>query len=154
MARKSKISKELIDEFLTYKENGISDKDACDMCGIAHSTFYRWLDEAETEINGNDPKRPVADLALKKDLRAGLKKAKASFKAYHIQNITKASKKTWQASAWILERMYPEEFGRIDRTNVQVSENKEEIEDDGFMAALTATANNIKDYVGDEPEHD
>lgn len=115
MPRNPKISKELIDEFLTYKENGISDKDACDLVGINPSTFYEWVKEAETGENAHNPGEPVPYLELKTDLANGLKRARAAFKAFHIQNITKASRKEWTASAWILERMYPKEFGRIDR---------------------------------------
>ena len=113
--RSSKINKEVVDEILTYKENGLSDKDICDMVGIDQATFYRWLREAETEIDGNNPERRASNLELKKELSQGLKRAQAAFKAYHIQNITKASRKEWTASAWMLERMYPKEFGRIDR---------------------------------------
>lgn len=115
MARSAKISRDLIDEILTYKENGLSDKDVCAMVGINVATFYRWLKEAETGIDGNNPNKRATDLALKKELSDGLQKARTAFKAYHIQQITAASKKNWQASAWILERMFPKEFGRIDR---------------------------------------
>ena len=115
MARGSKISKELVNEILTYKENGLSDKDICDMVGISQQAFYLWLKEAETGINGTNPDRPVSNYALKLELFEGLKKARAAFKAYHIQTITKAARKSWQAAAWMLERMYPKEFGRIDR---------------------------------------
>lgn len=138
MARSPKISKELVDEILTYKENGLSDKDICDMISIDQSTFYRWLKEAETGIDGNNPEREAADLELKKDLRDGLKRARAAFKAFHIQNITKASKKEWQASAWVLERMFPKEFSRIDR---QVALQGEAAKDNGMLEE-------ILDYLG------
>lgn len=115
MARTPKFNSDLVNEILTYKENGLSDKDVCDMVGIHQGTFYKWLKEADTGINGDYPDKPVSQLELKRELRDGLKKAQVAFKAYHIQNITKAAKKSWQASAWMLERMYPKEFGRIDR---------------------------------------
>lgn len=115
MPMKPKLNKEMVEAILTYKENGLSDKDVCDMVGISQQSFYEWLKEAETGINAKNPARPVTNYELKVELAEGRKKAEAAFKAYHIQNITKAAKKTWQASAWILERMYPKEFGRIDR---------------------------------------
>lgn len=115
MARSSKLTKELVDEILTYKENGLSDADVCDMVGISQQSFYSWLKEAETGINATNPDRPVTNRELKLELFEGLKKARAAFKAYHVQTITKAAKRSWQASAWLLERMYPKEFGRIDR---------------------------------------
>ena len=42
-----------------------------------------------------------------------VKKASADFRAYHMLKIREAGDSgTWQASAWLLERCYPEEFGR------------------------------------------
>ena len=138
MARSAKISKDMVDEILTYKENGLSDKDICDMVGIDQSTFYGWLKEAETEIDRNNPNREAQELELKKELSQGLKRARAAFKAFHIQNITKASKKEWTASAWILERMFPREFGRIDR---QIALQGEADKDNGMLGE-------ILDYLG------
>ncbi len=136
--RKTKISKELIDEICTYKENGLSDKDVCDMVGIDQSTFCRWLKEAETGIDGNDSSKPAANLELKKELSEEIKKAKVAFKAYHIQNINKASKKNWQASAWVLERFYPKEFGRIDRQVAMIGEAEK---DNGMLNEILGYLN-------------
>ena len=136
--RSAKISKDMVDEILTYKENGLSDKDICDMVGIDQSTFYCWLKEAETGIDSHNPERPAPNLELKIELANGLKRARAAFKAFHIQNITKASKKEWTASAWILERMFPREFGRIDR---QIALQGEADKDNGMLGE-------ILDYLG------
>ena len=169
MPRKPIISMDVVNAILTYKENGLSDKDICDMVGIDTSTFYRWLKEAETGIDGNNSTRPAQDLELKKELNDGLKKARAAFKAFHIQNITKASnleikvelvkglkkarsafkayhlqnintaaRKEWTASAWILERMYPKEFSRIDRQVALMADAKK---DNGML-------DEILDYLG------
>ena len=138
MARTPKFNSDLVNEILTYKENGLSDKDVCDMVGIHQATFYKWLKEADTGINGDYPDKPVSQLELKRELRDGLKRAQAAFKAYHIQNITKAAKKSWQASAWMLERMYPKEFGRIDRQIALLGDAGKE---DGML-------NEILEYLG------
>jgi len=138
MARTPKFNSDLVNEILTYKENGLSDKDVCDMVGIHQGTFYKWLKEADTGINGDYPDKPVSQLELKRELRDGLKRAQAAFKAYHIQNITKAAKKSWQASAWMLERMYPKEFGRIDRQIALLGDAGKE---DGML-------NEILEYLG------
>ena len=138
MARSPKISKDLVDEILTYKENGLSDKDICDMVGIAQQTLYRWLKDAETGVDTDNPARPASDLELKRELSDGLKRAQTAFKAYHIQQITKASRKNWQASAWILERMFPKEFSRIDRQIALMADTKR---DNGMLEE-------ILDYLG------
>lgn len=136
--RKPKISEELVDEILTYKENGLSDKDICDMVGIHQATFYEWLKEAETGVSAKNPDRKPTCYELKIELAEGLKKARAAFKAYHIQNITNAAKKNWTASAWILERMYPKEFGNVDR---QFAIQAEATKDNGML-------DEILDYLG------
>ncbi len=138
MARSAKISKDLVDEILTYKENALSDKDICDMVGIAPQTFYRWLKDAETGMDTDNPTRPASELELKRELSDGLKRAMASFKADHIQNITKAARKNWTASAWMLERMFPKEFSRIDRQIALMADSKR---DNGMLEE-------ILDYLG------
>lgn len=50
---------------------------------------------------------------------ATLKKAEADGKLRHLRKIRKAD--AWQASAWFLERKYPEEYGRKERTQVELS---------------------------------
>ena len=136
--RKSKLNREVLDEILTYKENGLTDKDICDIVGIEQATFYGWLKEAETGIDRNNPGRPAKNLELKIELSQGLKKARAAFKAYHIQNINNAARKEWTASAWMLERFYPKEFGRIDRV---VAMQGEAGKDNGML-------DEILDYLG------
>ena len=138
MPPKPKICKELIDEILTYKENGLSDSDICDMCMIGKSTFYEWVSEGEKIKNGDLELDDVPYGSLKVDLAEGLKRAKVAFKAFHIQNITKAGKKNWQASAWMLERFFPKEFGRIDR---QVAIMGEADKENGMLEE-------ILDYLG------
>lgn len=138
MPRSPKISKDLVDEILTYKENGLSDKDICDMVGIVPQTLYRWLKDAETGLDYDNPTRAASDLELKRELSDGLKRAQVAFKAYHIQNITKAARKNWQASAWMLERMFPKEFSRIDRQIALMADTKR---DNGMLEE-------ILDYLG------
>lgn len=41
-----------------------------------------------------------------------IKKAKIKRKKELLDIIFKASRRTWQAGAWYLERVYPDEFGR------------------------------------------
>lgn len=126
MPRTCKLNRDVLDAILTYKENGLTDKDICDIVGIDQSTFYAWLQDAERIKSGEIKPSETACGALKVELSDGLKRARVSFKAYHIQNITKASRKEWTASAWLLERFYPKEFGRIDRQVALMGEaNKE-----------------------------
>ena len=63
------------------------------MEGISYETFRTWQTE-----------KSVFSVAIKK--------AEAECKVARIQTILKASKKSWQAAAWWLERRCPDEYGR------------------------------------------
>jgi len=92
---------------------GLSQKDAALMAGISESVFYLWKSQAEA----GDPE--------KLEFLESLKKAEAQLKASSLMEITKQGKenKSWQAIAWILERKFPKEFGRWDRTSLEIVDN-------------------------------
>ena len=85
---------------------------ACVFAGISSRQYRRWRELAEkgvepyasrwTEIEQSEAQAIVRNL-------------------FNIQNA--ANSGTWQASAWILERKYPDKFARKDF--VQVSEGKD-----------------------------
>jgi len=108
--RPIRLSKELIDQLATYIENGNFAQDACRLVGVSESGFYKWLATGKA-INAGEI-RATSRNALCVELVEAIKHADAKFKAYHIANINKASKTTWQASAWMLERRFPDDYGR------------------------------------------
>ena len=119
MPNKPKLTKEFIDEFCKYTASGLGIKDCCDICGITQSCFYLWKQEAETGfVAGKESRGKAANLNIKIEFFDKLKKANAKFKAVHINRINKASEKEWQASAWMLERKFPDEFAKPDRFKV------------------------------------
>ncbi len=46
------------------------------------------------------------------DFALRLQRAESDFEVIHLSNIRQAGKKSWNASAWLLERVYPERFAR------------------------------------------
>lgn len=147
---KPKLTDGLIDDICTYIENGMSNKDAADLCQITDVTLYRWLREAEM-VDGDG--KPLSKYKQQRKLRDALVKARAAFKAYHVQSIIRASRKTWQASAWLLERRFPEEYGSVDRAGSIAIANRvaaESAVDDGLVDALNAVPEDI-DMMGDVP---
>ena len=71
-----------------------------------------------------------------------LKNAEADFKRALLRSIRKAGRdKDWKAHAWMLERIYPGEFGRVDRVQAEVKQQT--------TAAVAVT--HFFDY-GDEEE--
>lgn len=107
MARPIKLTEKLIKEVCTYIENGLSNIDACRMAGMSESAFY------EYQQRGKNPeeKNPIFE-----EFVESIKKALIKFKLYHLQKIRIAGDSgTWQASAWLMERKFKEEFGRFEK---------------------------------------
>lgn len=81
-------------------ELGATYRLACQYAGIAESVFYEW-------------KAENAEFA------EAIQKAEGKGAISHLARIKQASTDgNWQASAWVLERRYPDEYGRrvIDTT--------------------------------------
>ena len=102
--RKPKLTYKLVEKAVELKSHGLSNIDICHALDISEGTFYRWLREDDTK--------------LKRALKQGLKKSEAEYKETLLQSIEAAASKPqhWTAAAWILERKYPDEFGRAERT--------------------------------------
>lgn len=128
MPNKTKLSKELIDEFCKYVSQGLSVKDCCDILGISQSVYYMWQTEAETGyVRGDSQLGKAKNLDLKVQLVDELKKAYVKYKQIHIDRINNASQKDWYASAWMLERKFPDEFAKPDK--FKLYGNKDSFED-------------------------
>lgn len=59
---------------------------------------------------------PQKKLLVQQWLNLRIKQAEAKCKAIHIHTITQASAKSWQASAWILERSFPDRYALRTKT--------------------------------------
>ena len=121
--RKVKLTSKLIEMFCDCIRSGLSNRDACMACKISEDCFYRWMRNVENPIEGDS----LYSLEVK--LYEGIKEAEIQFKNIHIQNITNLSKQDWKASAWMLERKFPKEYSRIERTALLMGEDKKSVED-------------------------
>lgn len=102
---------------------GMSNRDACALSGIDASTFYIWLQRGEAEHNRlqTSPKRAVRPReAPFLNFFNAIKKAIPQRKQSLILQIRMAAREPqhWQAAAWLLERIHPDEFARKDRLDV------------------------------------
>ena len=101
----SKYTDETIEKLIQAIELGAPYEHACNYAGISFSTFMIWRRDKEG----------FEDLMIEAEGRATIK---------WLAKIEKeASRGTWQAAAWKLERRYPETFGRSVRTTEQVGPN-------------------------------
>ena len=105
---KPKLTEELVKRAVELKSHGMSNQDICTACGISETAFYRWQEQG-------------GKTDLQRALVEGLKKAEAGYKDALLQGILERGKeKEWQALAWLLERKYPTEFGRVDRLQAEL----------------------------------
>ena len=119
LARKSKLTQELIKEAYKLVAAGNYVKDIYPILGIDESTWYRWLSEGEKAKSG-----------LKREFYETIKKAEKDAIARNVALIQRAAQDgNWQAAAWWLERKYFEDWGRKDK--VDLSADK-----DGFKVVV------------------
>ncbi len=105
--RPSKYSRSVMARISRFVRQGLTREAAASLSGIAVSTLYDW-----------QRKFP--------EFYDAVKKAEAQLQASLVQHIEKASRKNWTAAAWLLERRFPEEWGRTHRHLIKTSREKPE----------------------------
>lgn len=151
----TKFGPETCKEIIEGIKQGYPQKTAAALAGVSESTFYDWLKR------GEDAKRKTKY----SEFLESVKKAREHSKAHHLGVIRKAgegddkNRPQWQASAWYLERMFPDEFGRTQRVDMRAdvkSESKTTVKDEGaefdvrklsakHRAELTAVLSKIRE---------
>jgi hypothetical protein len=103
VGRKSALTPELRDQLLTMLRAGNYLNVACVAVGITRQTFQEWM----TRGKSDEPKDAVF-----RELRVAVAEARAKGEARNVARIAAAAAENWQAAAWLLERQYPERWGR------------------------------------------
>ncbi len=157
MARKTKLNSETQDRILKAISLGLTYKDAAQFAGIGETTFYEWKKKGENASAGKF-----------REFWEALKKAEVEGENVLLQRINDAAtgknskKKTktiydkegkaigkveiieeggiWQAAAWILERRFPERWGR----NARRDDNQGKDRFDKWMDALEEAAQDFE----------
>lgn len=129
----SKLSPESINFLSDRISKGVPINVAVEGAGISEKTFYNWMNEAKEVVEwvleeaDSDRKRSEVIRALPErqylllQFLQSIKRARLNAMEQHVGNIQAAGRKNWQASAWYLERRYPEEFGRQTPTMTQAN---------------------------------
>ena len=106
------LDKQITDTLLQAIKLGAFIEHACYYSGINSSTFRSWRSKAE---DGVEPY---------KSFWSEVTKAEAEGIIRRMARIEKAGLEgNWQADAWVLERKYPEKFGRRDRVQISGDPN-------------------------------
>jgi hypothetical protein len=95
--------------------HGMTFESACECGGISKQTGYDWLKRGES---GEEPFLTFSD---------AVKKAQALGEYALVRTIQDATVKHWQAAAWLLERRFPEKWGRRISTLELTMQDKEDL---------------------------
>lgn len=111
---KTKLTDELCDKICKDITEGVPIKHASIAHGITDTTFYNWMDKGEKSKSGKF--RRFYDR---------VHEAKSEAIRLRAKRICKAGKSNWQADAWWLERVDPENFGRREtiKQDIQMDAN-------------------------------
>lgn len=105
---KAELDPILLDKLVAIISLGITKKDACASVGIHRDTLHQW------ERWGEAGKEPFAEWLPK------LRAAQVETKVYMLGLMQKAASGDWRAGAWLLEKLYPKEYGRLLQIEAEV----------------------------------
>lgn len=109
MARPTKLTEELTQAICENIELGLSYVLSCKAVGISFETFASWIRRGAT---GEEKKYA--------DFHNRVRAAEAICAKNCLERIREAaSHGTWAASAWLLERRYPADYGKHDNINMK-----------------------------------
>lgn len=112
MPRPSKFTPEVRSKIVQALRGGNPMKYAAGFAGVSETTTRKWLMLAE------QPEAPPEY----QDWLAEVEKAKADAVVIRMARISKAAAGgAWQADIAILERTHPEDFGKVDRSKIELS---------------------------------
>lgn len=111
VGRKTKLNDTRLKKVVEGITAGLPYDTACALAGICYQTFLNWMKRGEAAQTGKFF-----------EFFEEVKKAEAIAESVHIANIKKAGKDgVWQADAWMLERRFPEKWGRREQVKQEIS---------------------------------
>lgn len=124
MARgaREKLTQDGIKTALRLCKCGLPDCQIAAALGVKAQTFSLWRNHPKT-------KNQI-------QLSEALKKADAEREAALVTRIMRASDKSWQAAAWLLERRYPDRYAKPVRPVEDKSAARDDERIKGFIDAL------------------
>jgi hypothetical protein len=98
---------EVADRLATMLRAGVHVGTAAEAVGISPRTFRLWMSRAHS---GEPRDRPY------RELRERVETARAEAELRLVAQVGRAASRSWHAAAWLLERQYPERWGKPSRS--------------------------------------
>jgi hypothetical protein len=99
---RTKLTPEVVEAVVLSLRTGGYVTVACRAAGISTTTYGDWMQRGKAESSGPHH-----------DFRERVERAKAEGEVRNVAVISRAAGESWQAAAWLLERMYPERWGKV-----------------------------------------
>ena len=112
---KLKLTKARIDLVADALRKGAIIKQACACAGISDTSYHNWYKEfKENRLEPLDPDESLGTNPNREELLSYfVRETTTALSGYASKLLDKIHEaNSWQAAAWILERRFPEEFGR------------------------------------------
>lgn len=94
-------------------ERGLPICDACEAAGIGETTFHRWMRRGKSADRKKTRTREETEFwQFWRAVNSARAKGKVQLLDVLQRAATRAEDPDWKAAAWMLERMYPKQFGR------------------------------------------
>ncbi len=135
------LSNKVIESISEAIESGLVIADQCAVAMISTRSYYSWQLEADELVLQSEKgikREPFKSKAKEKKYKKRkelilhflhtIKKETAEFKRARLKIIKTKGEETWQASAWLLERRFPEEFGASRLQLKEKYEDESEVE--------------------------
>lgn len=133
MARPSKLTLEVTETVCGMLRAGNHLEPSARAAGISESTLHSWIERGGRTGAANAPYRDFAE---------AVQKARAEGEAHHVVLIARAAAKSWQAAAWLLERQYPERWGKVSDRTKPASETEKPAGKETFFDELQVRREN------------
>ncbi len=105
--------RELTERLYSLLAGGCCVRTACEATGLSESTFYDYLRRADREHSGHEPRFL--------EFSQRFTRARGDGKAKLIGFVAEAARTDWRAALALLERIAPDEYGRVVREDQRAS---------------------------------
>lgn len=121
--RPNKLTKEIQDKIVHSIKSGNYIETAAVYSGVTKKTLYNWMKRANDELARVD-QQPRAKIKKSEEpfveFLHAVEHALAFAEARDVNIIAKAAEDDWKASAWRLERKFPDRWGRKDKLDADL----------------------------------
>ena len=137
MGRRTKLNKDVCDKICVELREGCSLEGAAEAAGISSSAFFNWMKRGSKSKSG-----------IYVEFVEAIKKADAEGQTSLIKEVRTAARKgQWQAAAWLLERKWPNLWGKQEK---RLIEHSGELKTVSIEKRVTELKEFLKEEVGDD----